>query len=74
MLDIGLPDLDGTEVTRLYRQWEQENNKPHLPIFALTAHAKNELKEKYKEVGIDYVLRKSFTERDIKTIKKIIKK
>jgi PAS domain S-box-containing protein len=74
LLDIGLPDLNGTEVTRLYRQWEQENNKPHLPIFALTAHAEDEAIEKYKEMGIDYVLHKPFTEKDINTIKKFIKK
>lgn len=74
LLDIGLPDLEGTEVARLYRQWEKENNKPYLPIFALTAHAEDEAIEKYKAMGIDRVLTKPFTEKDIKTIKKLIRK
>ena len=74
LLDIGLPDLDGSEVTRLYRKWEQENNKSHLPIFALTAHAEDEVIEKYKKMGIDRVLTKPFTEKHINTIKKFIAK
>ncbi len=73
MLDIGLPDLEGTEVAIIYRQWEQENNKPHLPIFVLTAHIEEKIKEKCREIGIDYVLEKPFTENDIKTIKKYTK-
>ncbi len=73
LLDIGLPDMEGTGVARIYRQWEQENNKPHLPIFVLTAHMEDKIKEKYLEIGIDYILKKPFTENDIKTIKKYIK-
>lgn len=73
LLDIGLPDLDGIEVTQRYRQWEQENKKPHLPIFALTAHAEKTIKDKCKAVGIDYVLKKPFTEKDIQIIEKFLK-
>jgi CheY-like chemotaxis protein len=72
LLDIGLHDLDGIEVVREYRQWEQENNKPHLPIFALTAHAEKTIKDKYKDVGFDYVLKKPFTEQDIQIIKQFM--
>lgn len=74
LLDIGLPDLDGTEIVSQYRQWEQENNKPHLPIFALTAHSEKKIKDKCKEVGFDYVLKKPFTEKDIQTIEQVINK
>jgi CheY-like chemotaxis protein len=70
LLDIGLPNLDGTEVARRYRQWEQENNKPHLPLFALTAHAEGTVSEKCKEAGIDYILKKPFTENDIQVLEK----
>ena len=74
MLDIGLPDIEGIEVARIYRQWEQENNKSHLPIFALTAHVEEKIKKKCREIGIDYVLKKPFTENDIKKIKKLLSK
>lgn len=73
LLDIGLPDLEGTEVVRIYRQWELENKKPHLPIFVLTAHEDEKIKEKCQEIDIDYILKKPFTENDILMIKKYIK-
>ena len=73
LLDIGLPDLSGIEVARHYRQWEQENNKSHLPIFALTAHAEKQVKQQCKDVGFDYVLQKPFTDKDFKTIEKFLK-
>ncbi|WP_339050249.1 ATP-binding protein [Rickettsiella endosymbiont of Xylota segnis] len=69
LLDIGLPDLEGTEVARLYRQWEQENNNPHLPIFALTAHKTAEVKKKCEIANIDYILNKPFTIKDVQIIK-----
>ncbi len=72
LLDIGLPDLEGTEVARLYRQWEQENKKFHLPIFALTAHKTTEVKEKYEIAGIDYILNKPFTTKDVQIIKLLL--
>ncbi len=74
LLDIGLPDLEGTEVASLYRQWEQENNKPHLPIFALTAHSINKIKEECEQVGFDYILNKPFTEKDVQIINLFLKK
>ena len=73
LLDIGLPDLDGMEVTRHFREWEKLNNKPHLPIFALTAHAEKKIKEQCKKVGFDHVLEKPFTEKDLRRIEKILK-
>ena len=73
LLDIGLPDLEGTEVAKIYRQWERENNKSRLPIFVLTAHGDEKIKEKCQEIDIDYILKKPFTENDILMIKKYIK-
>jgi PAS domain S-box-containing protein len=72
LLDIGLPDLAGTEVAQRYRQWEQANNKLHLPLFVLTAHAIEEVQEKCSEIGIDYVFHKPFTGKDIQTVEQLI--
>jgi PAS domain S-box-containing protein len=72
LLDIGLPDLAGTEVARCYRQWEYVHNKPRLPLFVLTAHAVEEVEEQCKQIGIDYVFQKPFTGKDIETIETCI--
>lgn len=72
LLDIGLPDLEGREIVKQYRQWEQENKKSHLPIFALTAHAEETIKDKCKDVGFDYVFKKPFTEKNIPKIEQVI--
>jgi len=69
LLDIGLPSLAGTEIVKAYRQWEIEHKKPRLPLFALTAHAIEEVKEKCEAVGFDYILNKPFTEKDVQIIK-----
>ena len=69
LLDIGLPGLAGTEVAKTYRQWEKEYNKFRIPLFALTAHAIDEVKEKCEAVGFDYILNKPFTIKDVEIIK-----
>lgn len=74
LLDIGLPDLNGTEIVRRYRQWEQKNKKSHLPIFSLTAHMEKNITDKCKKVGFDYVLNKPFAEKDIYIIQTFLGK
>lgn len=38
-MDLGLPDIDGIQVTKQIRKLEQEHNLPMIPIIALTAQA-----------------------------------
>ncbi|WP_342146974.1 ATP-binding protein [Rickettsiella endosymbiont of Aleochara curtula] len=73
ILDIGLPGLDGIEVTKQYREWEQLNNDSRLPIFALTAHAEDKVKSHCQQIGFDFVLHKPFTEKDMNIIQKFLK-
>jgi len=50
LMDIGLPDIDGWEVTRLLKSVEETR---HIPIIALTAHALITDRQKAFEVGCD---------------------
>ena len=50
LMDIGLPDMDGWEVTRLLKSSEQTR---HIPIIALTAHALVTDRQKAFETGCD---------------------
>jgi len=53
LLDISLPEMDGTEVL----QWIRENDElKHVPVVALTAHAMAGDRDKYLRQGFnDYV-------------------
>ena len=50
LMDIGLPEMDGWQVTRLLKSNAQTR---HIPIIALTAHALLSDREKAREVGCD---------------------
>ncbi|KTD49814.1 response regulator [Legionella quateirensis] len=59
-MDIGLPDMDGYEVTHLIRVHEL-TKKTHTPIIALTAHAGDENKKRCIDAGMNAVLAKPLT-------------
>lgn len=67
-MDIGLGEgMDGYEVTNKIRK-SKADNKHHIPIIALTAHAGDENKKRCIEAGMDAVLTKPLTQayaRDI---------
>jgi len=50
LMDIGLPEMDGWEVTRLLKSNDETR---HIPIIALTAHALVTDRQKAFEVGCD---------------------
>lgn len=46
LMDIQMPIMDGYEATKQIRVWEDQNNRPPVPIIALTAYAMaNDIKE-----------------------------
>jgi two-component system aerobic respiration control sensor histidine kinase ArcB len=61
-MDIGLPDLDGYEVTKEIRRQEMlEGGEQRVPIIALTAHVDSESHQSCIDVGMDAVLNKPLT-------------
>lgn len=49
--DIGMPDLDGYELMKQYRGWEQNQGSRKVPAIALTAYVTEEDALKAKSVG-----------------------
>ncbi len=54
LLDLGLPDLDGLEVTRRLREWTQ------MPIIVISAREQEQDKVKALDAGADDYLTKPF--------------
>jgi CheY-like chemotaxis protein len=62
LLDISLPEMDGTEVLAWMRG--QEALK-HLPVIALTAHAMAGDREKYLSLGFNDYVTKPIIDEDV---------
>jgi signal transduction histidine kinase/CheY-like chemotaxis protein len=58
LMDIHMPVMDGYMATEQIRQWETHNNRPRLPIIALTADAYEEDHQHCLSVGMDDFLTK----------------
>ncbi len=58
LMDVQMPVMDGRTATKKIREYEKENNRPHLPIIALTAHAIKEEVDLCIEAGCDSHLSK----------------
>jgi len=65
-MDIGLPDIDGYEVTKRIRLNEFKKN--HVPIIALTAHASEENKKGCIDIGMNAVLTKPLVQEKAEDI------
>lgn len=59
-MDVQMPEMDGYSATQEVRRWEKENDKKHLPIIALTAHALAEDRQKSLNAGCDDHVSKPF--------------
>lgn len=59
LLDLGLPDMDGLEVTERIRAWSQ------MPIIVLSARGQEEDKIKALDAGADDYLTKPFGAREL---------
>lgn len=62
LLDISLPEMDGTEVLAWIRQQPQFRS---LPVIALTAHAMAGDREKYLAAGFNDYVTKPIVDEDV---------
>lgn len=59
LLDLQMPEMDGFEVARFIRNYEDET-KRNVPIIALTASSLIDVKDQLDEVGMDDYIPKPF--------------
>jgi len=57
-MDIQMPIMDGIEATKEIKKYEEENNKKHTPIVALTANALKGDRERLIKEGLDEYISK----------------
>lgn len=67
LMDIGLPDMNGYEVTRRIRS-NSVRSIAHIPIVALTAHADSDNKQNSLDASINAVITKPLTKQQAKNI------
>ena len=68
LMDIGLPDISGYQVTENIRNYERENKKKRSFIIALTAHVRKKDLVQCKEAGMDEALFKPLNIQDLKNL------
>lgn len=56
--DIGLPDIQGTDVAREIRRFEQESRRAPVPLVGLTAHSHPQTLKDALDAGMNEVLTK----------------
>jgi len=65
LMDIGLPGMNGLEVTSQIRQREETTNATHTPIITLTAYSDEEARSNSLAAGSDEVLTKPIAFNDL---------
>lgn len=64
LMDVGLPDISGLEVTRTYID-DMSTPENRMPVLALTGHALAEDKQMCMEAGMDDYLIKPLLKHDL---------
>ncbi|HNB19394.1 MAG TPA: ATP-binding protein [Agitococcus sp.] len=65
LMDCQMPDMDGFEATRLFRDFEKDQGLPRVPIVAVTASVLNDERAACLACGMDDVLAKPFKRKEL---------
>ncbi|CAG1018598.1 CAI-1 autoinducer sensor kinase/phosphatase CqsS [Burkholderiaceae bacterium] len=68
LMDVVMPQTNGIEATRAIRAWEQANARRRMPIVAVTASAMRDECLAYVQAGMNEVLVKPFSARDLRDV------
>lgn len=74
LMDIGLPDKDGCEVTQIIRQWEKTHKLQPAYIVAQSSHLDKEIEKQCLAVGMNACYSKPLTAEIIQELLNIIVK
>lgn len=58
LMDLHMPDMDGIEATKILRSDILDKSKPLIPIVALTADARSEVRQNCLDAGMDEFITK----------------
>ncbi|HSH76531.1 MAG TPA: response regulator [Longimicrobiales bacterium] len=67
LMDIQMPEMGGIEATRLIREREERSGR-HVPIVALTAHAREGDRERFLEAGMDEYISKPIGQEQLREV------
>ncbi|MET0378929.1 MAG: response regulator, partial [Spongiibacteraceae bacterium] len=65
LMDSDMPEMSGIDATATIRDWEKRMHKPQTPIFAITANAMMEDRQRYLDVGMNDYLIKPFSKQQL---------
>ena len=68
LMDIRMPEMDGFQATHEIREIERQQQRPHIPIIALTAHAMEKDQHLCLSKGMDYYISKPIKPEKLKQI------
>jgi PAS domain S-box-containing protein len=65
LMDLQMPIMDGFEATAAIRTEERSANRTHVPIIAVTAHARKEDRVRCLQAGMDGYVSKPYRPREL---------